>query len=244
MSLESEQSRKDLLAAQEAIGNLTKDRTAKMGGYSYQYIGLDTVLEAVKPKLSEHNFLLLEPCGLGCVTTLLIHIPTGDLLQSQVALPDGLTSQELGSAITYARRYSLCALLALAVEEDDDGQRASPRASKSSAGSGRPPSGGSSSTAALRRLKGELDKVFGEGGLYDKEDGSLTDASSKKLAVLEATFGETSWKALEAMPEEKFTQLEKDNFPGALETVKARGQAASSTTDGSPPVVVEQGEVF
>jgi hypothetical protein len=118
------------------------------------------------------------------------------------------------------------------------------RGGKASTGSGSPGGGGSSNTAALKRLKGKLDEEFGEGGLYDKEDGNLTEAASKKLAVVEATFGETSWKAIEAMPEANFKQLAKDNFNNALETVKARGQAASSTTDGSPPVVVEQGEVF
>ena len=34
--------------------------------------------------------------------------------------------QKMGSAITYARRYGLCAMLGIVGEEDDDGQRATP----------------------------------------------------------------------------------------------------------------------
>jgi hypothetical protein len=36
-------------------------------------------------------------------------------------------SQGFGSAITYARRYSLCAVLNLVADDDDDGHRASQR---------------------------------------------------------------------------------------------------------------------
>ena len=39
-------------------------------------------------------------------------------------LPEHPTSQTLGSAITYARRYALTAVLNLVADEDDDGQAA------------------------------------------------------------------------------------------------------------------------
>jgi hypothetical protein len=38
-------------------------------------------------------------------------------------------AQGMGSAITYARRYALCAVLNLVADDDDDGARASRRAS-------------------------------------------------------------------------------------------------------------------
>jgi hypothetical protein len=42
-----------------------------------------------------------------------------------IPTPENGTVQDLGSAITYLRRYSLQAMLGIAAEEDDDGNRAS-----------------------------------------------------------------------------------------------------------------------
>jgi hypothetical protein len=53
--------------------------------------------------------------------TQLIH-SSGELLESTYPLPDVADPQKLGAAITYARRYSLSALLCVCPDEDDDGE--------------------------------------------------------------------------------------------------------------------------
>jgi len=45
----------------------------------------------------------------------------------------GVSAQAVGSALTYARRYTLCALLGVVAEEDDDGNAASASAAKAAA---------------------------------------------------------------------------------------------------------------
>ena len=51
-------------------------------------------------------------------------ISTGEFLEASIKLPELNDMQKLGSAITYARRYTLGSLLAMAAE-DDDGNSAS-----------------------------------------------------------------------------------------------------------------------
>jgi hypothetical protein len=54
------------------------------------------------------------------LVTLLMH-KSGQWISGNYPLPKGLDSQDMGKAITYARRYSLCAILGIAAEDDDDG---------------------------------------------------------------------------------------------------------------------------
>ena len=239
MSLESVESRTDLAAALSEIGTLKKDHTANTGKFSYNYIGLNTVLDAVKPALAKHNFMVIEPCGLGSVTTLLIHIPTGDMLQSMVALPGGVTAQELGSAITYARRYSLCALLSLEVEEDDDGARASSRPASSNSGSGSPPAPTSSNQEAVTRLEATLRTEFGGGSWAYETDVNKkpTPESERKLAVLKLIFGTQYMLDIKALPEADFQKMcTKANVESAIELIKSKTQEASSAVGGGPAV--------
>lgn len=59
-----------------------------------------------------------------CVATLLHE--SGEYLTSSLTLKPGKTTpQEMGSAITYARRYTLAALVGIVVDDDDDGAKAS-----------------------------------------------------------------------------------------------------------------------
>ena len=45
-------------------------------------------------------------------------------MSATYGLPTVADSQAMGSAITYARRYSLCAILGIAAEDDEDGEAA------------------------------------------------------------------------------------------------------------------------
>jgi hypothetical protein len=53
----------------------------------------------------------------------LLHV-SGEKDEGEYPLPAGGTPQQLGSAETYARRYSLCAITGAVADEDDDGRAA------------------------------------------------------------------------------------------------------------------------
>ena len=98
--------------------------------FGSQYISLEDLMEAILPVLNDHDFLLIQaPTVFGgepSLETLLIHVPSADELRFTMPLcVDKMNPQGQGSAITYARRYSLMSLLGLVADKDDDGNAAS-----------------------------------------------------------------------------------------------------------------------
>jgi len=99
-------------------------------GYGYRYTTLDKLLEVVRPVLNKHGLAVEQaicftalPDGPPAPTlvTRLRHPESGETEGDTMLLPplDG-NMQHHGSAITYARRYALAAMLGIASEEDDD----------------------------------------------------------------------------------------------------------------------------
>lgn len=101
----------------------------------YNYADLADVIDCIRKPLKEHGLAILHKLGYSPsgqmygMTTILMH-ESGEFESAWYPLPDPLNGeirpQEFGSALTYARRYSLTALLGIASEEDDDGQSAAP----------------------------------------------------------------------------------------------------------------------
>lgn len=92
-------------------------------GYEYAYADLSDVLTTIKPVLAKHGLghyhTINQEADRQVLATYVFHVD-GGFVVSHIALPRGVAYQELGSAITYARRYSICALLGLAAESDTD----------------------------------------------------------------------------------------------------------------------------
>lgn len=127
-----------LAALQAQLPRVAKEHTAKVetktgGNYKYAYADLTDVSAALLPVLSslglsfsarptmiDGQFLLLYT---------LMHVE-GNEMTGRYPLPDPnrLGPQDLGKAITYARRYALCAITGLAPGGDDDDAQASERA--------------------------------------------------------------------------------------------------------------------
>lgn len=143
----------DLVAAIAEIQNVAPNKVLKTNQFTSKYISLDVILDNVKPILAKHNLALYqhpvsEPGMVGIATKIIHasgHIFDFDRLaiksERQGRDKDGnpttvhLTAQEVGSAISYIRRISICIALSLAVDTDDDGAAASrPHASSSSVG--------------------------------------------------------------------------------------------------------------
>lgn len=120
-----------LAKAQGAMESPAKTKRAKIesqkGSYSYTYADLADVIEATKKPLSANGLSVAQIIsydGSGLILTTQLQHASGEWLRSTYPLPLHQRPQDQGSAITYARRYALCALLGIAAEDDDDGQAA------------------------------------------------------------------------------------------------------------------------
>jgi len=116
-----------MVAALGALNNVTKNATNPH--FKNRYASLDAILDAVRPILHKNGLALsqtpLTADGMVGVTTRIIHT-SGESTESTLLLPAGQnTAQGYGSALTYARRYSISSILGIAADDDDDGQIAS-----------------------------------------------------------------------------------------------------------------------
>lgn len=122
-----------LSKAQAAMANPKK--SAENPFFKMKYATLDEVWDVVRKPLTDNHLSIVqspekEGQDIG-ITTMLLH-STGQYITSKlVVTPKGQDVQSAGSAITYARRYSLMSILGIA-PEDDDGEQAMNREKKSS----------------------------------------------------------------------------------------------------------------
>ena len=117
-----------LVAAQAEMPRVKKD--ANNPHFNSKFMSLGGLIEATRPLLNKHGLALAQfPCvselGPPVLRTVLIHGPSGERLEFETPLFVGAQNmQQLGSAITYARRYAWASLLGIASEDDDDGNTA------------------------------------------------------------------------------------------------------------------------
>jgi hypothetical protein len=95
--------------------------------YRNSYASLASVTDAIKGPLAANGLSYSQATeireGGFVLLTTLMH-SSGQWIASEYPLPSGAKPQELGSALTYARRYSLSALACIAADEDDDAEGA------------------------------------------------------------------------------------------------------------------------
>lgn len=114
---------KALAAFQAEVPTVAKGNTADAGNYKYKYADLSDVTEKVLPLLGKHGLSFsAKPCltedGRLVLRYVLRHVG-GESDGGDYPL-SGSNAQALGSAITYARRYALCAVTGVAPGGDDD----------------------------------------------------------------------------------------------------------------------------
>ena len=104
-----------LLDFQRKIQVIKKD--AKNPHFKNTYATLAHVLSEIKPILNDVGLLITQPIderGIGTV------ISDGkESISSFIPMPQGLQPQPLGSCISYFRRYTVCSLLSLEIDDDD-----------------------------------------------------------------------------------------------------------------------------
>ena len=108
---------KSLLSAKKEMGKVAKN--AKNPHFKNTYADINALIDAVEPILLDNGLLLTQPLNDGKVSTIITHAETGEQMMSEIYLPTSGTPQQMGSAITYYRRYTLQSLLSLQAEDDD-----------------------------------------------------------------------------------------------------------------------------
>lgn len=118
-----------LFKVQHAIHGIKKDGNNPFT--KSKYVTLDNLWDVVRPILEENQLMVMQfPTTEGDLLKLetrFVHVPSGNALTNtlSMALRTGFTPQDIGSAITYARRYSLAAMLGVVADPDDDGNASS-----------------------------------------------------------------------------------------------------------------------
>lgn len=98
-------------------------RTGK--NYKFSYAPLEEIIAACRPVLAKHGlgfYHNVEPAENGSqVNCVLFHSSGQSVVGCSMAIPSQESIQEFGSALTYARRYTLQCALGVSAEDDDDG---------------------------------------------------------------------------------------------------------------------------
>lgn len=121
-----------LVELQSELPTMPKNKTA----YNYKYTDLDTIVQTVKPLLKKYNLAYMQ--SVGGLTADAITLTTrlfnskGEYIEDTVVLPviasqKNNSAQTLGMAITYMRRYTLCAMLGITSDEDVDACNSEPK---------------------------------------------------------------------------------------------------------------------
>lgn len=116
---------------QSEMRNAPFDRTNP--AFKSGYASLASVMETVRPILHRHGFAVLQEVGERqgrlTVTTTLLH-SSGESVAHRCAHKLSDNIQQVGSAISYLRRYALMAMLGIVGEVDDDGEAAEAKPAK------------------------------------------------------------------------------------------------------------------
>ena len=113
---------KSIMNFQEECPILHKNSSS----YSGNYVGLTKVDSTVKPLLRKHGLIYTQFLTGVSVNTTIWHVETGQNISESFEIPDVQPSkgmngyQNIGSGITYIRRYALCSALGIIADEDKD----------------------------------------------------------------------------------------------------------------------------
>lgn len=200
-----------LCAVQAEAETLPKDGVNPH--FKSRFTPLDTIVERVGPLIARHGltwstFPCYGPDGQPALRYKLTHAASGDS-ESEIMplLAVKADPQGLGAAVTYARRYSICAVLNLVADEDDDGNTAS-RRTGNGATTARPVAQQANGTErpASAKQRGLLNAKAGEAKL---------DAAEFACCLLAAA-GQPSREFESPEQAQQFVNRQLDRLPGRL----------------------------
>lgn len=109
-----------LVNFRDTVSSVKKD--ANNPFFKSKYADLPSILEVIKDPLKESKLAISHKCKSiewwFVVVTTLGHAESGEYMESEFPV-FGSKPQEIGSSISYARRYNLLALLDIPTEDDD-----------------------------------------------------------------------------------------------------------------------------
>lgn len=122
---------KALTAFQKSAPKIIKDKKGKIqlksgASYEYDYADLASIWDKIRGSLADNGLSAIQSPttmqGQPALTTLLAH-ESGQWVEDTMELKMAQdTPQGQGSAITYARRYALSAMLGIVADSDNDAQ--------------------------------------------------------------------------------------------------------------------------
>ena len=115
-----------LAAAQAELTDPVKDSVNPH--FKSRYADLATILKTVRPVLSRHGIAVTQTTEIDCGSvTIVTHLlwKGSEIVGRYPVAPVKADPQGYGSAMTYARRYALQAIVGVAADDDDDGNAAS-----------------------------------------------------------------------------------------------------------------------
>lgn len=189
-----------LSAAQAEFGEIPKERTATVKGrnktgsdyeYTYKYADFADVLKVIRPVLSKHGLSFSQPIRRKEIKAYLVTILTHgtEFIESDgLPIPEMMAPQELGSLLTYWRRYDFCSLVGVQPDEDEDGRRAAMGSSKGS----------------RQQAKIETQGQEGKAGERDvRAFWSAVNSSGKKPTEIKAWLKDNRYGSVEEIPKEQ-----------------------------------------
>ncbi len=123
---------KALIKAKSDFGEIARKK--KNPFFNSKYADLLTIHTATTPALHKNGILVTQTTDLSGIqavlVTTLLH-ESGQFISGNYPLnPEKSGPQGFGSALTYARRYALSAILAVVADDDDDGNAGSKQTAK------------------------------------------------------------------------------------------------------------------
>tara|TARA_R110002072_G_scaffold199505_5_gene357180 strand:+ start:1360 stop:2082 length:723 start_codon:yes stop_codon:yes gene_type:complete len=125
-----EDARQEFLPLEKSgVNNFFKNKK----GEPHLYSTLDNIFDACMPSLNKHKLSVVYQTRLletnngieNVLTTIITHLPSTQFVMSANSLGNSSKTQDVGSAITYLRRYQVQAMLNLEADFEDDGNTAS-----------------------------------------------------------------------------------------------------------------------
>lgn len=155
-----------LAAAKKSFKPVKKETDGQVGTRSYKYADLSSVVDAYQDALTTNGLILthtLRPQDGHMVLSTTVYHVSEQWLSSEAPVPALDRPQELGSFLTYLKRYNACALLDIVAESDDDGKAAQDRKREPAQETASP----SGDVAAILDLAAELQQR--NGGTIDSQ---------------------------------------------------------------------------
>lgn len=190
-----------LAALQGRLPHIAKSENVKVrsdkGNYEYNYADLAAVSQAVMPVMSALGLSFTATPTLliseehpeappRFVLEYTLRHTSGGVISGRYPLPSGVGPQAMGSAITYARRYTLCAVTGVAPEDDDDAAAAEAGFRRQARETQETPHGG-----------GKLRSVPKQDEKQDPPEPDRQQAQAQELADLAFKLTETDGKTVD-----------------------------------------------